>query len=59
MEQTTSRFQRVGLYVLRETWHAFRIACVTRNLSSSKEIERLMSEQLAAWQAQDKETDHA
>jgi hypothetical protein len=59
MEHESSLHQRVGLYLLYETWHAFRIACVTRKLSASKEIDRLIRQQLAAWQRDtEKETTH-
>lgn len=41
-------------------WHAFRVACVQRNTSASKEIQRFITQQLAAWEQQTpKESDHA
>jgi len=51
---------RVGVYIDRTLWQAFRVACVQRQLSASKEIQRFIAQQLAAWQqATPKETDHA
>jgi hypothetical protein len=59
MEHEEPLARRVGIYVDQAVWHAFRIACVTRKTSSSKELERLMREQLDAWAtAPMKETDH-
>jgi hypothetical protein len=40
---------KINLYVALATWRAFRMACVARGTSASKEVERLMREQLTAW----------
>jgi hypothetical protein len=41
-------------------WHAFRKACIDRQTSASKELRRLIYEQLVAWdQVPTQETDHA
>ena len=42
-----------------DLWHAFRVACLQRKTSASKEIQRFIAQQLAAWQQQpQKEPDH-
>jgi hypothetical protein len=51
--------RKVTTFLNPEEWHAFRVACLARHTSGSHEIRRLIQEQLAAWKAQDKETDHA
>ena len=51
---------KVTLFLNLALWHAFKVACVTRKTSASKEIRRLIVKQLAAWQRQaEKEPDHA
>jgi hypothetical protein len=61
MELNLSPSVRVGIYIDRDIWHAFRIACVTHGISSSKAIQCFIEHQLAAWhqEPQPKETDHA
>ena len=44
--KTTSK---VTLSLVTETWRAFRIACLQRGLSASKEITRFMQAQLQRW----------
>lgn len=34
-------------------WRAFRMACLARGTSASKEIERFMRDQLDTWQRED------
>jgi hypothetical protein len=49
---------RINISMLPSLWHTFRVACVQRKTSASKEIQHFIEQQLAAWKAQDKETDH-
>jgi hypothetical protein len=60
MEAKLSLSIRVGIYMSRALWHAFRVACVQHKTSASTEIQRLITQQLAAWHQapQQKETDH-
>lgn len=48
--------RKVSIYVDDKVWQDFRIACLKRNTSASKEITRLMREQLQRWrQEQEKQ----
>ena len=50
---------RINISLHPSLWYAFRVACVQRKTSASKEIQRFITEQLAAWQRQvQKESDH-
>ena len=50
---------RVSISIYPTLWRTFRMACVARSTSASKEIVRLIQEQLTAWQRQpSKESDH-
>lgn len=41
-------------------WHAFRVACVQRETSASKEIQQFIERQLATWAKEtQKERHHA
>ena len=40
---------RVTLHLADALWRSFRAACITRKLTASREIARLIREQLAAW----------
>lgn len=51
--------RKVTTFLNPDEWHAFRLACLARHTSGSHEIRRLIREQLKAWHAQEKETDHA
>ena len=51
---------KVTISMPEALWHAFRVACVQRKTSASKEIQRFITQQLTAWEHQSqKETDHA
>ena len=51
---------RINISLHPSLWHAFRVACVQRKTSASKEIQRFIAQQLAAWQQQpQKDPDHA
>jgi hypothetical protein len=51
---------KVTIFLDAMVWQAFRMACLARKTSASKEIRRLIAQQLAAWQQQtQQETDHA
>ena len=45
---------KVTLWLTALLWRQFRMACLERNTSASKEVARLMQQQLAQW-AQGKE----
>jgi hypothetical protein len=49
--------RKVTTFLNPDEWHAFRVACLARHTSGSHEIRRLIQEQLAAWHAQEKETE--
>jgi len=52
--------EKITISMYPSLWHAFRIACVNRKTSASKEIQRFIVQQLATWQEETpKETDHA
>ena len=43
---------KVTIFLDLRAWHAFRLACLARGTSASKELRRLIVKQLAAWQRQ-------
>lgn len=50
---------KVTIFLDLRLWRAFRVACVTRGTTASKELRHFIETQLAAWQHQtQKESDH-
>ena len=49
MQQEKREGEAVTIYLSGVEWRAFRLACVRRRTSASKEISRFIREQLAAW----------
>jgi hypothetical protein len=49
--------KKINLYVSEDTWQAFRIACLQRKTSPSKEFDQWMDQLLSQWNVK-KETSH-
>jgi hypothetical protein len=51
--------KKFTLFLDLRMWQAFRKACIDRQTSASKELRRLIYEQLVAWgEVPQQETDH-
>jgi len=44
---------RCTVYLDQADWQHFRVACLVRQTSASKELGRLMAEQLARWEQEE------
>jgi len=49
---------KATIYLLPETWKAFRMACLQHNTSASQQVVQLIEEQLQRWQHLDKAKAH-
>jgi hypothetical protein len=47
-------YVRINLYVDKQTWKAFRAACIQRDSSASSEVDMFMTAQLLQWQSHDR-----
>jgi len=45
--------KKISLYIDEQLWHRFRIECVKRKTSASREVAGLMEQQLQQWQLED------
>jgi hypothetical protein len=52
--------EKITISMYPSLWLAFRMACLQRKTPASRELQRLIEQQLAAWQHQtQKDPDHA
>jgi hypothetical protein len=47
--------KKISLYLDEQLWHRFRIECVKRKTSASREVAGLLEQQLQQWQLEDEE----
>ena len=45
--------KKISLYIDEQLWHRFRIECVKRQTSASREVTDLLEQQLQQWQLED------
>jgi hypothetical protein len=45
--------KKISLYIDEQLWHRFRIECVKRKTSASREVTDLLEQQLQQWQLED------
>ena len=45
--------KKISLYIDEQLWHRFRIECVKRKTSASREVADLLEQQLQQWQLED------
>ena len=43
--------KKINLYVSEDVWQKFRIECLKRETSASKEVEKLMLKRLKDWKS--------
>ena len=45
--------KKISLYIDEQLWHRFRIECVKRKTSASREVAGFLEQQLQQWQLED------
>ena len=45
--------KKISLYIDEQLWHRFRIECVKRKTSASREVAGFLERQLQQWQRED------